>query len=93
MISEEIENELEALRAIYGDDFEERPPVWKRPCFVIKVRPTTSVNGEVHVETTGEFDISLFMLPTVSVPFPSICIIGALYFGHITNTDRFGNRC
>lgn len=54
MISEEIENELEALRAIYGDDFEDRPPVWKRPCFAIKVRPTTSVNGEVHVEATGK---------------------------------------
>lgn len=55
MISEEIENELEALRAIYGDDFEERPPVWKRPCFVIKVRPTTSVNGEIYVEATSKF--------------------------------------
>ena len=53
MISEEIENELEALRAIYGDDFEEREPVWKRPCFCIKVKPTTSVNGEIHVEANG----------------------------------------
>lgn len=54
MISEEIENELEALRAIYGDDFNERDPVWKRPCFSIKVKPTSSVNGEIHVEASGK---------------------------------------
>jgi len=57
MISEEIENELEALRAIYGDDFEEREPVWKRPCFCIKVKPTTSVNGEIHVEANVKFTL------------------------------------
>lgn len=56
MISEEIENELEALRAIYGDDFVEREPVWKRPCFCIKVKPTTSVNGAIHVEASGKFE-------------------------------------
>jgi hypothetical protein len=52
MISEEIENELEALKAIYGEDFQERPPVWKRPCFCIRVKPTTSTSGAIHVEAT-----------------------------------------
>lgn len=31
--------ELEALRAIYGDDFTDRPPVWKNPSFAIAIRP------------------------------------------------------
>ena len=53
VISEDIANELEALRAIYGDDFVDQPAVWKRPCFSIRVRPTTSINGEIHVNATG----------------------------------------
>ena len=68
MISEDIENELEALRAIYGDDFEEREPVWKRPCFCIKVKPTTSVNGQVHVEATGMFE---------SIGSTSVCLMNS----------------
>lgn len=54
MSSEDIANELEALKSIYGDDFEERPQVWKRPCFCVKVKPlSTSVNHGSHVEATG----------------------------------------
>jgi uncharacterized protein YcsI (UPF0317 family) len=41
-MKEDVQNELEALKAIYCDDFVEFPSVWNQPCFIIKVKPTGS---------------------------------------------------
>lgn len=76
MISEDIENELEALKAIYSDDFEERPPVWKRPCFAIRVKPTTSTSGAIHVEATCKHIIPFpFLMFTLVVAYKLITIL------------------
>lgn len=39
MLSSDVLNELEALKAIYDKDFEERPMVWNNASFVIRIRP------------------------------------------------------
>jgi len=45
--------EVEALQAIYGDDFTERPGVWNRPAFAIRVQPVGLEDGVVaHVTLT-----------------------------------------
>lgn len=38
--------EVEALQAIYGADFEERPGIWNCPAFAIKVRPVSLIIDE-----------------------------------------------
>lgn len=52
MLTEEVANELEALHAIYGDDFERQAAAsaWgnekKQPVFTVAVTPTAP-NGEI----------------------------------------------
>lgn len=54
MISEDIENELEVLKSIYGNEYNEKPSVWKRPCFSINIKPMGSINtGSVYVKAIG----------------------------------------
>ena len=53
MLDEEVLNELEALRAIYGSDFSDKPPVWGRPCFEVNLRPISYENEDVYIEATG----------------------------------------
>lgn len=58
-IPEEITEELEVLQAIYGDDFEERPPVWNIPSFAIRIAPTKSSKLTQNENTvTGELKLS-----------------------------------
>lgn len=38
-MNQDVVYELEALRAIYGDDFSDRPPVWNNPSFAIHIHP------------------------------------------------------
>lgn len=38
-LEDDVIYEIEALQAIYAEDFEERPEVWGNPCFAIKVKP------------------------------------------------------
>lgn len=45
--------EVEALQAIYGDDFTERPGVWNRPAFAIHIHPPGLEEGvTAHVVLT-----------------------------------------
>ena len=45
--------EVEALEAIYGDDFALKPGVWNRPAFSIRVQPVGLEEGVVaHVTLT-----------------------------------------
>jgi hypothetical protein len=48
MINQAIETEIEVLRAIFGNDFYDLPPVWNQPIFAINVRPSDTSQG--HVE-------------------------------------------
>lgn len=38
-LEDEVVYEMEALQAIYADDFEEKPEVWGNPSFSIRVKP------------------------------------------------------
>ena len=48
-----LSEEIEALIAIFGEDFEHKPSIWKSPCFLIKCKPVAlgveGVNVEVHL--------------------------------------------
>lgn len=44
--------EIEALQAIYGDDFEKRPGIWNCPAFAIKVRPVCLIDEGVNAWIT-----------------------------------------
>lgn len=44
--NEDVQNELEALQAIYGDDFEFQESAWNNPCFTIKLVPNLSQVGK-----------------------------------------------
>jgi hypothetical protein len=39
-MAEEVEDELTALRAMYGDDYRELPPVWGMPALELRVLPS-----------------------------------------------------
>ena len=39
MLSDDVLYEIEALKAIYGDDYEDRPSVWNNASFSIRIRP------------------------------------------------------
>jgi hypothetical protein len=43
-MNQDVQYELEALRAIYGADFEDRPPVWNNPHFALRVRPMAAAS-------------------------------------------------
>ena len=46
-MNQDVVYELEALRAIYGDDFEDKPPVWNNPSFNIKIHPIGAA-ADIH---------------------------------------------
>jgi len=46
--SDDVANEIVALRAIYGDDFEDRPDVWNNTSFAIKIRPIMYADADIH---------------------------------------------
>jgi hypothetical protein len=52
-ISEDVIDELEALKAIYGNDFMDRPPVWNIPSFAISIQPTID-EGQTIVNVIGK---------------------------------------
>eukprot|EP01031_Cornospumella_fuschlensis_P028317 gene28317-34190_t len=57
MVKEEIREEIEALQAIYDDNYFERPPVWNLPSFAIKIAPTRDEKQE-PVEAIVRFKLS-----------------------------------
>lgn len=63
MIRQEAQDELEALEAIYGDEFELRKPVWHCPCFAIRAIPGSShsqscSHGNVYAHVKLVFTLS-----------------------------------
>ncbi|RYG96065.1 hypothetical protein EON65_54985 [archaeon] len=73
MIKEEIREEIEALQAIYDDDFFERPPVWNLPSFAIKIAPSRDEKQE-PIEAIGAYNylliISIFRSYLILVSHP-----------------------
>ena len=39
MLSDDIDNEMEALKSMYPDDFHDRPSVWNNASFSINITP------------------------------------------------------
>lgn len=46
------DQEVEALQAIYGDDFQPRPGVWNRPAFAIRIQPVSLVDEGIKAHVT-----------------------------------------
>lgn len=44
----EVIDEIEVLKAIYGDDFEERPKEGNKTCFSIKIRPISFEGKDIY---------------------------------------------
>ena len=48
------DQEVEALQAIYGDDFSERPDkaIWNRPAFAIRIQPVGLADEGIKAHAT-----------------------------------------
>ena len=44
----EILEEIEALKAIYGDDFEDLPNIHNKRCFSIRIRPISFEGKDIY---------------------------------------------
>jgi hypothetical protein len=49
-MAEVVDYEIEALKAIYGSDFEERPNVWNNISFSLKIRPISFEGKDIYVQ-------------------------------------------
>jgi hypothetical protein len=49
-MGEVVDYEIEALKAIYGSDFEERPNVWNNVSFSLKIRPISFEGKDIYVQ-------------------------------------------
>lgn len=62
-LSEEVETELEAIKAIFDEDFEYLPKVWNQTIFQVRVWPTSSQINNRHVSVKGNI---LFLMFSIS---------------------------
>ena len=58
MLSEEVLDELDALHAIFADDFVNCEKVWNYPSFLIKVRPTSSQRVVTDISASVKFTLT-----------------------------------
>lgn len=55
--SEECNEEIEVLSAIYGSDLIHRQPVWNLPSFVVRLKPTALSDGSCYVSLDLAFSL------------------------------------
>jgi hypothetical protein len=56
-LSDDVVEELEAIQAIFGSDYHERPPVWNYPSFAINIRATNSEKHSSQPNLTGNTEV------------------------------------
>ena len=66
-VTTEQANEVEALQAIYGKDYESRPGVWKCPAFAIRVRPVGISLEQAFALITLIVKVTLITIPEVAL--------------------------
>ena len=57
MSTEECNEEIEVLSAIYGSDLEHRKSAWNLPSFVLKLKPTPHLDGSYFVSLNLVFSL------------------------------------
>ncbi len=75
MLSEAIKDELEVLRAIFVNDFQDRPPIWNQPAFSVKVNAVVSTGGAPIHHASGKFSLNCLNIKHGDLH----CLCGIIY--------------
>ena len=76
--------ELEALQAIYGDDYIHRPKLWNLPSFSINLRSTNEVKSEIKYGSSSSSSSAVKLNRTFHRLLNKLLIISLIIFLYIS---------